>query len=344
VPTGVVADLKSRRLSIIIGLFIVGLGFFVEILTPYFLVIILSQIIWGLGHTFISGALSSWISDETQNIHIEHTLITGSQMYKLFSILGLLLAGFIGMFDIQLAIAVSGILFIVLGVVAIIWMEEKHFQKQSSKVHPYQQYVQQIKEAWSTVKMSDVLKVMLVIMLFFGLFSEGIDRTHERYILDNLSMRTYIPLEPIWILSLINMLIAGIGYIVLHVVKKYIKNGQHIVLLTFQLIFMMIIGLLLYAFLGSSYLAVSSYIFFMISREASYPILDTLIVRATPSKVKATVLSGFGQLDAIGQLVSGVMMVAVISIVGLQGMYVFTAGLLVIPLMMTVKLRGIHHI
>ena len=344
VPTGVVADLKSRRLSVIIGLFIVGLGFFVEILTPYFIVIIIAQLIWGLGHTFISGALTSWISDETHNEAIEQTLITGTQMNKLFSVLGMILAGVIGMFDIRLAIAVSGILFICLGIISILWMEENHFLKVSYSHSPYTQYFIQIKEAWSVVRLSQVLKVLVIIMLFFGLFSEGIDRTHERYILDNLSLRTMIPIAPIWILSLINVIIASIGYVVLHIVKKYVKQGRHIVFWTFQFILMMIIGLMLYAFLEESYIAVASYIFFTISRESSYPLLDTMIVRATPSKVKATVLSGFGQLDAIGQLISGAMMVFVISLVGLQGMYVFTAGLLLVPLIMTTRVKEIDYI
>lgn len=119
---------------------------------------------------------------------------------------------------------------------------------------------------------------------------------------------------------------------------------KHVVFWTFQFILMMIIGLMLYTFLEESYIAVASYIFFTISRESSYPLLDTMIVRATPSKVKATVLSSFGQLDAIGQLISGAMMVFVMSLVGLQGMYVFTAGLLLVPLILTTRVKGIDHI
>lgn len=342
VPTGIVADLKSRKLSIIIGLFIVSVGFIIEILTPYFIVIVLSQIVWGLGHTFISGALSSWISDETHNINIEHTLITGTQMNKLFSIFGMMLAGFIGMFDIRLAIIFSSILFLCLGFLSLFFMEEKNFQKHISKESHYKQYFTQLKDALSVIKVNDVLKVMVIVMFFFGLFSEGIDRTHERYILDNLSFRDMIPLKPIWILSIINIFIATLGFIFLHIVKKYIKKGKHMILWTFNLICMMILGIGLYTFLESSYLAVLSYIFFTVSREASYPFLDSIIVSSTPSKVKATVLSGFGQLDAIGQLFSGVMMAIAISLIGLQGMYVFTAGLLIVPLLVILKIKDKH--
>lgn len=334
VPTGVVADLKSRRLSIIIGLFIIGLGFIIEILTPFFVVIVLSQIIWGLGYTFISGALDSWVSDETKNLQIEHTLITGAQMHKLFSILGIILAAVIGMFDIRIAILTSGLIFFVLGVFTMLTMREDHFVK-----HPYvdplwKQYFSQLGEAFTHVKSNKVLKIMIIIMLFFGLYSEGIDRTHERYILNDLNMRVYFDVAPIWILSIINAIIAITGYLVLHIVKKYITKGHHVVLWALNFTIMMVVGILLFAFLPFEYIAVVGFMFFTINREATYPLLNTILVRSIPSKIKATVLSGFGQLDAIGQLFSGAVMVGVTFLVGLEGMYLFTALLLVVPIIL----------
>src|SRR5215510_9810366 len=64
VPTGIVADVYSRRLSIIIGYIIMGIGFLVEGFFPFFLPILLAQVIWGLGYTFTSGAKQAWITDE----------------------------------------------------------------------------------------------------------------------------------------------------------------------------------------------------------------------------------------------------------------------------------------
>src|SRR4030095_16019174 len=64
VPTGIVADVYSRKLSIVIGYILMGLGFLVEGFFPAFLPILLAQIIWGLGYTFTSGAPQAWITDE----------------------------------------------------------------------------------------------------------------------------------------------------------------------------------------------------------------------------------------------------------------------------------------
>lgn len=46
VPTGIVADVYSRRLSIIIGYILMGVGFLVEGFFPAFLPILLAQVIW----------------------------------------------------------------------------------------------------------------------------------------------------------------------------------------------------------------------------------------------------------------------------------------------------------
>src|SRR4029450_10439086 len=63
VPTGIVADVYSRRLSILIGLALVGCGLAL-MAVPSFIVILAAQVFWGVGYTFTSGAEQAWITDE----------------------------------------------------------------------------------------------------------------------------------------------------------------------------------------------------------------------------------------------------------------------------------------
>ena len=63
VPTGVVADVYSRRLSVIIGVFIIGAGMAMQAL-PTFGLLLLTQVVWGIGFTFTSGATDAWLVDE----------------------------------------------------------------------------------------------------------------------------------------------------------------------------------------------------------------------------------------------------------------------------------------
>ena len=338
-PTGVVADLKSRRLSVIIGLFIIGIGFIVEITTIYFLVIFLSQVIWGLGYTFISGALDSWVSDETDNTDIENTMITAAQYRKFFSIVGIILAAVIGMYSIRLAILISGLIFILLGFFTLVVMTETKFTKIIHEEGIIKSYFSHLSKGFKHIKTTKILRIMFVIMLFFGLYSEGIDRTYELHILDNLEFRNFLSLPPIWIIAIINGFVAIIGFILLEVVKRYVDKGKHLVLWTINFTMMMIVGLLLFAYFPNQYFALFGFIFFSISREGTYPLLNSILLKNTPSKIKATVLSFFGQLDAIGQLLSGVIMVSLSIVFGFSGMYLVTALLLFVPVMFLFRLQ-----
>jgi len=64
VPTGVVADTYSRRLSIVIGYLGMGLAWLAVGLVSAPWLIIALWAVWGLSYTFTSGAEEAWIADE----------------------------------------------------------------------------------------------------------------------------------------------------------------------------------------------------------------------------------------------------------------------------------------
>ena len=89
VPTGVVADVYSRRLSIIIGYLLMGAGFLVEGLFPAFLPILLAQVVWGLGYTFTSGATQAWITDEIGEEPANRLFLRATQVGLFASLIGM---------------------------------------------------------------------------------------------------------------------------------------------------------------------------------------------------------------------------------------------------------------
>src|SRR3954453_13190259 len=64
VPTGIVADVYSRRLSILIGVALIGCAYILEGAIPQFWAALGGQVFWGVGYTFTSGAIQAWITDE----------------------------------------------------------------------------------------------------------------------------------------------------------------------------------------------------------------------------------------------------------------------------------------
>src|SRR3990170_3694519 len=131
VPTGIVADVYSRRLSIIIGYLLMGLGFLVEGFFPAFMPILLAQIIWGLGYTFTSGATQAWITDEIGEEPANKLFLRATQVGLFASLIGMGLAAFIGSASSALPIRLGALGVMLVGLVLTIVMPETGFHPTS---------------------------------------------------------------------------------------------------------------------------------------------------------------------------------------------------------------------
>src|SRR5512136_2581712 len=128
VPTGVVADVYSRRLSVIIGMFLIGLGFIVEGAFPLFLPILLAQVLWGVGFTFTSGATQAWITDEIGEAAAGKAFLRSNQVGDLAALFGIGAGVALGNLRINLPIVLGGAGIMLLGMLLIVWMPETGFK------------------------------------------------------------------------------------------------------------------------------------------------------------------------------------------------------------------------
>ena len=64
IPTGVVADTYSRRLSLVAGWAIIGVGLMLAGSIAAVWAVLAGWAVWGFGYTFTSGAYQAWITDE----------------------------------------------------------------------------------------------------------------------------------------------------------------------------------------------------------------------------------------------------------------------------------------
>jgi MFS transporter, DHA3 family, tetracycline resistance protein len=88
----VLADTYGRRVSVITGFFLIGAGFVLEGSVPVFGAVLVAQVIWGAGYTFISGALQAWIADEDEvgGRDLGRVYLRGEQADYLGSLVGVL--------------------------------------------------------------------------------------------------------------------------------------------------------------------------------------------------------------------------------------------------------------
>ncbi len=71
-PTGVVADLYSRKYSVVAAYVVMGTAMALTPVTELFGVLVIWQVLWGVGWTLQSGAATAWMTDEIA-YHASHS-------------------------------------------------------------------------------------------------------------------------------------------------------------------------------------------------------------------------------------------------------------------------------
>src|SRR5215468_2114550 len=80
IPTGIVADTYSRRLSLIIGYIGMGTAWILVAAASAPWLVILLWALWGLFYTFTSGAFEAWITDEVGHKNLGSLFLRGQRL------------------------------------------------------------------------------------------------------------------------------------------------------------------------------------------------------------------------------------------------------------------------
>src|SRR6188472_3834338 len=97
IPTGIVADLHSRRLSVLLGVLLIGAGMLLQGLVPTFAAVLVAQVVWGTGSTFLSGADEAWITDEIGENAVGPVFTRETQLSLALALVAPLAAGALGL-------------------------------------------------------------------------------------------------------------------------------------------------------------------------------------------------------------------------------------------------------
>ena len=129
------ADTYGRRVSVITGFFLIGAGFVLEGSVPVFLTVLVAQVIWGAGYTFISGALQAWIADEVGEGDLGRVYLRGEQADYLGSLVGVVASALLATIALGAPLLLGGALTVALGATLIFLMREPNFRPTPREGH-----------------------------------------------------------------------------------------------------------------------------------------------------------------------------------------------------------------
>ncbi len=309
-PTGIVADLYSRRLSIIIGLALIGAGFVLQGAVPTFAAVIGAQVLWGVGVTFTSGATQAWITDEIGAERIGHVFTREQQLGLAGSIVGTVAAGALGLISLRVPMLVSGAGFLALTVAILARMPEEHFTPaprtgRATLPHMRSSFTHGVQIA----RRRPLVRWFFVISLMTGLSSEAFDRLWTVRILDDFRLPdvfgTTNPAVWFTVFALIGLALSLVTSLLINHVSADRANSLHPNGLLALLGAVQVLGILGLALLGNLWLALAAMWLRTAAMALAGPIQAAWLNRNVASQARATVLSMNSQADAVGQIAGG---------------------------------------
>ena len=308
VPTGIVADAYSRRLSIIIGFFLMGIGFLIEGTFPIFSMILLTQVLWGIGYTFTSGATQAWLSDEIGEENANRAFLRGNRFDLAGALIGMLLAIPLGNIAVNLPILVGGAAVVGIGVALLLFMPETGFHPTRPEDRNSFQHMGDIfKKGMAAVRSRPVLLSVLGIGFIYGLYSEGWDRLWVKYLVDNFTLPSIFGMNEIAFFGLLRAGGMVLSIVVTRQVEKRLDANHAPSIARAMLWITVLLSAAIFTFAFSPALAVSILAVMLVSitRNVMEPLYNAWVNQRLDSETRATVISMSGQVDAIGQIASG---------------------------------------
>ena len=333
VPTGVVADVYSRRLSIIIGYLLMGLGFLLEGFFPFFLPILLAQVIWGLGYTFTSGATQAWISDEIGEEPANKLFLRATQLGLFASLFGMGTAALVGAQNAALPIRVGGLGVMLIGVTLAFIMPETGFQPTPREERTNWQHMwHTFNEGVKVVRTRPRLLSIVGVGLFYGLYSEGFDRLWVKFLLDRFELPVLFGSNEVAFFAALKIVGTLLTILAIRFTEKRVDTGNSMAIGRTMLVITGLISASLLGFALSPLLGITLGMFLLIFilRRVAMPLYTAWVNQKLDSGTRATVLSMSSQVDAIGQVAGGPGVGYIAQAVSVSAALV-TSGLLLFP-------------
>lgn len=304
VPTGVVADAVSRRLSVLIGFFLFGAGFLLYAV-PSFPVVLAGQVVWGLGATFISGANIAWLVDEVGEDVARPLFLRASQIGQTAAFAGIAASIGLGSVALGLPVAMGGVVYLALGVWLVFAMKETRAPSGHATVRAAMQAT--LRSARDAATLRPALLLVLGVAALHGASTEGFDRLWELQLLRAVDLPDAgsFGVTP-WF-----GLLRAVGLVVSIAATMFVRRrlrdrtsdaGVKALLITAAL-FALAMGA--YAIATSLVEAVLAYWFVVAVRGVHTPLYTAWVNTGLAAESRATVNSLGSQADALGQVGGG---------------------------------------
>jgi MFS transporter, DHA3 family, tetracycline resistance protein len=333
VPTGIVADLVSRKLSIVIGYVVMGAAivFCGIVAEPWAVMVAWS--VWGFGYTFTSGATDAWLADEIGVENVRTVYLRGAQVGRICALAAIGGSVGLGLVSLRLPLIAGGVVIFALGLVLAFAMQEHGFSPapRGEAEGTLRAMVDTGRSGASLVRRTPVLLLILAISAFWGAWSEAYDRLGEAHVIRDVGLPSFAGLSFIVWFGVISAASLALSLLVARPANRRLEHAPRETVTRVLLVadLALIATVAVFGLAGAFWLALIAMLATNTIRGLVGPLFSSWLNQSiTESSVRATVFSITSQADAIGQWTGGPAIGAVGNVYGIRAALVLGASLL----------------
>ena len=307
IPTGVVADLYSRKWSVVISFLVVGAGFVLSGHADIYALLVVSQVLVGFGATFLSGAETAWITDELGSAEIAEPIILRRAGYQLWAAVGgiIIFASLAALTTLPIGLTTIAVIYICWGLVLAAIMPETNFRRAAGE--GWRGFLAMLQGGWSQSYRVRPLRILVLAVFVGGLAKEAIDRLDVQRLID---VGLPSDIDEVLVVGALVAANSLIGAGMLSIAKRR-ATGAAVVPAMAGLLAGVAVGVLLLAHMEVLGLAALGLIlqggFFV----TTVPLVTTWANTFASSENRATIHSFVGQSEAFGEILGGLALGAV---------------------------------
>lgn len=301
-PTGLVADIYGRRISVVLSAFFSLASGLIFICFPLLAGFIVAEIVGGLGETLRSGALEAWLVDslkaEGREGKIKLAFAQGTKFKTGGNLLGLILGGYLASLNMRLVWVPFTAIFLILCLFLVLRMREEYGFKKGTSERVTSKLWETLRESTRVLKSQRLILALVLLSLFSEFAFETISQFWQVHFDENLLIPTqYFG----WVLAAASVLTIILIDKITALSGKF--RGEISSLVILEGLFLL--SLLVVAVTVSPLIAVIFFVLLQSFVSFKEPIFLDLYNKHIPSPQRATLLSFQSMVGSTGEVLSG---------------------------------------
>lgn len=305
VPTGVLADAVSRRLSVILGTVIAGVGWAVMGLFPSFEGVAVGQFLWGFGFTFMSGASEAWLADEIGEDEAARVYPQAAQRRQAARVAGVLVGAGLGLLGTGVPFVVGGVGHVLLGTACLFTMTEAGWRPAPSEGSRAAVAGRLAVDAFRVARRRPMVRAALAVSFLFGAASEVFESLWAYHLLEGIGVPIGVDEVVLFGGMVIAAELGGLGVVT---IGRWVgrdgsrASAARVLAMLHATVFA---STLAFALVPGAWGAIVLAVLVRAAMGVQGPFLTMWVNRGLEPRTRATVLSTVGMANSVGQAAQG---------------------------------------